>query len=364
MNKKTEKFINTLNNNDLKVLRIYDKYIDYEDMYGYKYKKYIDNRIITYDRKRLTERKYDIRNPYCIDNINITLQQNNPYNTTIKEYNGSHKKATFICGKCGKEFSGLIGNVLKYKYKICWDCVRTTQKTKLKDTEEIRMEVESYGYKLLSEKWVGDHTRIDIMDKDGYKGKTKIEALRSSGSFDKFSTYNPYSLENLQLCCKLNGFEYSIPNQIYEYHTKVKVKCDYCNNIFIGKTYDIVSNNVKCPICYKTISRLELKTEQYLKEHNIKYIKQYKYSDCKYKKPMPFDFYLVDYNILIECQGEQHYKPISVFGGEKGFKLQQKRDNIKRNYCKKHNIHLIELPYWDFNNKDNYIKTLDNELKA
>ena len=79
---------------------------------------------------------------------------------------------------------------------------------------------------------------------------------------------------------------------------------------------------------------------------------------------MPFDFYLVDYNILIECQGEQHYKPISVFGGEKGFKLQQKRDNIKRNYCKNHNIHLIELPYWDFNSKNSYIKTLDNELKA
>jgi hypothetical protein len=31
----------------------------------------------------------------------------------------------------------------------------------------------------------------------------------------------------------------------------------------------------------------------------------------------PFDFYLPDYNLLIEFQGRQHYEAVEKFGGEK-----------------------------------------------
>ncbi len=55
---------------------------------------------------------------------------------------------------------------------------------------------------------------------------------------------------------------------------------------------------------------------------------------------------------LIEVNGAQHYHPIGYFGGEDRFKLQQELDNIKRNYCKKHNICLIEIPYTDIGKID------------
>ena len=48
---------------------------------------------------------------------------------------------------------------------------------------------------------------------------------------------------------------------------------------------------------------------------------------------------------LIECQGEQHYKPAQEFGGINQFENQVKNDELKRTYAKEHNIPLIEIPF-------------------
>jgi hypothetical protein len=61
-----------------------------------------------------------------------------------------------------------------------------------------------------------------------------------------------------------------------------------------------------------------------------------------------FDFFIPTQNIAIEYQGKQHYEPIEIFGGEQAFKLQQKKDDIKRKYCSKSQINLLEIPYWEF----------------
>lgn len=60
---------------------------------------------------------------------------------------------------------------------------------------------------------------------------------------------------------------------------------------------------------------------------------------------LPFDFYLPSYNILIEYDGEHHFQPVKGWGGEEKFKLTQKNDEIKNNYCKDNNITLLRLPY-------------------
>ena len=67
--------------------------------------------------------------------------------------------------------------------------------------------------------------------------------------------------------------------------------------------------------------------------------------------PEENDFAVFDDNnqleFLIEYQGIQHYKPKSIFGGMSGLRKQQYYDMLKRQYCKKHNIKLILIPYWD-----------------
>lgn len=60
---------------------------------------------------------------------------------------------------------------------------------------------------------------------------------------------------------------------------------------------------------------------------------------------MYFDFYLPDYNTIIEYDGLQHFKPIVIWGGDQKLNKQKENDNIKNLYCKQHNINLIRLPY-------------------
>jgi hypothetical protein len=109
-----------------------------------------------------------------------------------------------------------------------------------------------------------------------------------------------------------------------------------------------------CSFC-KPKSRLEEKVSNVLNSLNVFYIKENRFSDCKFKKPLPFDFYIPENNIAIECFGEQHYYPVD-FGGKKDgshlidFEKRKFNDSIKEKYCLEHHIELLIIPYWEENN--------------
>lgn len=103
--------------------------------------------------------------------------------------------------------------------------------------------------------------------------------------------------------------------------------------------------------CWKNISKGVLKIKSILEENNIIYKQEYSYNDCLSPKgnKMKFDFFLPDFNCLVEYDGEQHFLPMS-FGsteitGEEKLKLNHEYDNIKNNYCLQNNITLIRIPY-------------------
>lgn len=60
---------------------------------------------------------------------------------------------------------------------------------------------------------------------------------------------------------------------------------------------------------------------------------------------MKFDFYLPDYNVCIEYDGKQHFKPVEYWGGEWSLTELQIKDNLKNNYCKDKKIELIRINY-------------------
>lgn len=126
-------------------------------------------------------------------------------------------------------------------------------------------------------------------------------------------------------------------------HIPILHKCAVCGCEWYAKPNNILSYK-GCPKCAESSG--EKKVALWLKCHNIKYVSQKTFDNCKDIRPLPFDFYLPKHNTCIEYQGEQHYKPIRFFGGEDKFKIQQKHDRIKREYCKNNNIILLEIPYF------------------
>ena len=111
-------------------------------------------------------------------------------------------------------------------------------------------------------------------------------------------------------------------------------------------------------------SRGEIKIEEILQESGLNFKEEYIFSDLVSSsgRPLRFDFAILDDNneldLLIEFQGIQHYEPKSKFGGISGLRKQQYNDMKKREYCAKHNIPLVIIPYWDEGRLDyDYIMT-------
>jgi hypothetical protein len=143
---------------------------------------------------------------------------------------------------------------------------------------------------------------------------------------------------------------------------KMKIQCKECKTIF----YQTPANHkfgAGCPNCKR--SKSEKYIEDILKNRNINYISEYTFNDCKGKKRLlPFDFYLPEKNIIIEYQGEQHYKPV-YFNGCKdekkvieGYESIKRTDKIKKEYCANNNIKLIEISYKDHNNINNIMEDI------
>ena len=82
-----------------------------------------------------------------------------------------------------------------------------------------------------------------------------------------------------------------------------------------------------------------------LKLKGVEFEQEYRFDDCRDKLCLPFDYYIPSIKTAIEYDGIQHYKPVSLFGGEQAFLLLQKHDEIKTKYCKENNITLIRIPY-------------------
>lgn len=134
-------------------------------------------------------------------------------------------------------------------------------------------------------------------------------------------------------------------------HTKVEIICPK-HGSFFQAPYTHLSGSA-CPICNESKGEREVRIV--LKKYDINFVSQKKFQDCvnitigkdkrTYCVQLPFDFYLPDYNIIIEYDGEQHFKPVSGWGGDKSFNRLQITDRVKNKYCEDMNIKMIRIPY-------------------
>lgn len=63
--------------------------------------------------------------------------------------------------------------------------------------------------------------------------------------------------------------------------------------------------------------------------------------------PQHLDIYLPAHKVAIEYQGEQHYRPIDIFGGAEGFEATVRRDETKRRLCALAGVRLEHIHFAD-----------------
>jgi protein-arginine kinase activator protein McsA len=152
---------------------------------------------------------------------------------------------------------------------------------------------------------------------------------------------------------KVHGDKYDYSKvKYFNSKNKIEIICSKHGSFF--QLPDIHKQGSGCPKCKNSLG--ENKIRNYLEENNIEYIQEKTFKDCKFKKVLPFDFYLPELNTVIEFDGEQHFKKVDYFGGEETFKNTKIRDFIKNEYCKNNNIPIIRIPYYYFNNIEEFLE--------
>lgn len=134
-----------------------------------------------------------------------------------------------------------------------------------------------------------------------------------------------------------------------DYASKILCKCKICGHKWKSKGVNLTQGR-RCPSCSK--SKFEISVSKTLDKWGYCHQLEYWFKDCRDIIPLPFDFYLSDYNVLIEADGEHHYIPIrrgSMTEKDALINLDKIKfhDLIKTKYCKENNIPLIRIPYWE-----------------
>jgi hypothetical protein len=142
-----------------------------------------------------------------------------------------------------------------------------------------------------------------------------------------------------------------------DYSSPILSKCRICGHEW--ETHGVIlTQGHRCPYCSK--SNFALAVSSLLDSWGYKYKDEFWYTGCRDILPLPFDFYLSDFNILIEADGEGHYIPIrrgTMTDEETSIMFEKIKlhDEIKTNYCKENNIPLIRIPYWEKDNLKYYL---------
>ena len=268
------------------------------------------------------------------------------YDYSKVDYQGAYVPITIICPKHGaftqKPNSHLSGNG-------CPKCVNTyplTTSTFIQKAQEVHKH--KYDYSLAT--YNGSHEKVQIVcPKHGTFEQFAYVHLQGRGcpkcADEKTSKRQTYTSQKfIQLANEKhhNKYDYSKVEYI-DSQTPIQIICPI-HGVFEQKPNQHLQGH-GCPYCNQ--SRLESEIDYWLSEHHIKHITQCKRQIFPWLKRQSLDFYLPQYKIAIECQGRQHYEPISYNWGkdknaaQKRFEEIQERDARKARLCKENGVDLI-----------------------
>lgn len=233
---------------------------------------------------------------------------------SFKQKGKSRIKVTIKCNECGARSDILKKNLMSQKFPgLCTSCAhKKSQGYRRLQVQDLIDKFESLDYKVLTPK-----DKIKPVGRNQSYNKSKVMIENKFGQVFIID-YNNFA------------------NRI-EYYKKINS----------DEGYSAEENRKK--------SRYEQLVAEFLEAQNIPYKREFKFTDCRKKKLLSFDFclwYDSSNKILIEVDGELHYKQFE------NLKKVQGNDEYKTKYCAYKKIPLLRIPYWEFNKNEDYKKSI------
>lgn len=303
----------------------------------------------------------------------------------------SKEKVNCICDYCGEPFQREYYSIIKSRKYTNKDACHKKECRSKKMQEVIpksKFKKENSlleKYPQIAKEWHYEKNKGVLPSEVSYASNKKYWWICEKGHEWKTS---PNSRTNgnggcLKCICKEASEEYNLgllyPELIKEWNQEKNKKsifeftpksykrvwwvCGKCNYEWVAKISDRTAKSSGCPKCNE--SKGEKTIYNWLTKYNIKFKYQYSLDDCKNIKPLPFDFAVFDDNklkMLIEYDGEQHFRKVKFYGmkdnklAEENFKNTKRNDQIKNQYCSKNNIRLLRIPYYQLHEIENILQ--------
>ena len=243
----------------------------------------------------------------------------------------SHKKFWFDCDNCVHLFDIRLKDI-NIRGSWCPYCVIPTKKL-CDDNNCVNCFNKSFASHFRSNKWssknvfeprmiaLKSHKKYLFDCECNHTFEAILSDITNNGSWCSYCS-NRKLCESIQHCvsCQNKSFAsverskfWSIKNkkkpiEVFKSSAEIFIfDCDKCNNEFKSKLCHITDGSW-CPNCrYKT----EDKLTKILKEIYPLIKTQAKFDWCKNIKHLPFDFCLKEQKIIVECDGEAHWKQVA-----------------------------------------------------
>lgn len=300
---------------------------------------------------------------YNIEDVKKYVEKNSNCILLDSEYKNYNSKLKFKC-KCGEIFETSFEKFKTRNKRQCNKCGRKniSEYHKLRIDDIKKYVEENSNCILLSTEYVNAHSKLLFQCECGNTFLTPFKHFKDSNQrqcqecgkeirFDKrrhdYSDVKKY-IEDYN--CKLISDNYKNINQ------KLEIQCN-CGNLFYT-SYNMFKNlDINC--CKRcreeknSISKGEIKIEQWLNDNKIKYETQYTFDSLKNSHKLRFDFAILNkennIKLLIEYDGKQHYGLGNFTSDEDEMIAQYNRvlqnDYIKNEFCFTNGYSILRIPY-------------------
>lgn len=185
-----------------------------------------------------------------------------------------YKNITITAKEKQKQADGNMKTVYQYRCNICgFDC---------RDYY--------YGGKYVEEMWV---TPVQI------KRDKRCSCCASKSikpNINSIAITHPYLID--YFVDKNDAYKYAAKSNKH-----VLMQCVNCHEQKEMSVANLIEKGFACPRCSDGLSIGERIMYIILKDNNVNFIKEYGFGNSRYR----YDFYLADFNMIIEMNGKQHY---------------------------------------------------------
>lgn len=305
--------------------------------------------------------------PYCNGKINITednfydlLAKNNTHQFKSVKFTRYDEPVETVCMKGHKEYHNV--QTLLHRNVYCKQCYdeNVAGKYHMLSNEEVQQRLDGRfgkGYFTLIGDYMGMEHEFSIRHNSSdcgyYVWTTKPSTVfdRRRGATGCIKCLNNTAKGNtkwfIDRVYGLVGDEFIVLGEYIDSHTPIKMQHNTkdCHQEFETTPNGFISAGTRCPL--DSHSHGENWIREYLKDKDYNNKPEKTFPDLIDVNKLRYDFYLIDYNALVEYDGPQH----DVKNKDKShwdnfdYDLLHKHDLMKNEYAKKNNIPLIRIPY-------------------